>query len=187
MTHCSKRYLQASTLALVAAISLAGCNNGNNENQNTTPEKTTSKFMIPYMITIAALPNSGTLSASIFMDGSSTATATKNIAVTASSVSFNLDVATGDHTVTIVLNYADSALAGSPFELARATSSSISVTAGSSQNVSFPAYTYNDTDHDGVPDITELSTTVGTDPGDSTCILDKSVIGDTTADGCTLG
>ena len=187
MMSIYNKYVLASCLSLVAVISLAGCGNGNGPDQNKSPVKTTSAIAIPDKIKAAALPSGGTLSASIFMDGSATAAATQNVDVTAADVSFSLDVAAGDHTFTIVFTYDDATFSGGPFELARATSSTVSVTAGASQDVTFPAYTYKDSDSDGRYDIYELDDAVRTDPTDPTCIVDKSVIGDTSANGCTLG
>ena len=172
---------------MLTVLSLAGCGNGESTNQDKKPEKATSTIAIPDKIKIAALPSTGTLSASIYIDGSTTVAATQTIDVSAADVTFNLDVEAGDHTFTIVFSYEDTTFTGGPFELARATSDTVNVTPGSTQNVTFPAYTYNDSDKDGVYDINEFDTNVRTNPGDPTCVLDKSVIGGGTLNGCTLG
>ena len=69
-------------------------------------------------------------------------------------------------------------------EVIVATSSAVDIDVASGQTTeadfSTATYTYLDNDNDGVSNLDELY--AGTNPGDSTCILDTSQL-----DGCTLG
>lgn len=168
-------------VTIVTLIGMTGCT----RDDNTADEqvvKSGTGFAIPAAIKAATLPTDGTLTAKIYIDSNSTAAATQTVDVTAAEVTFTLKVAPGDHTFTIVFEYDDPVFNERTWELATATSDVVTVATGKETSVSFPAYIYADFDEDGLTNLAELDESMRTDPNNTACVLDSSVL-----DGCTLG
>lgn len=160
----------------------------NDSNGRGKPNTSTSGIAIPYAIVQAALPATGTLRALLYMDGGSTPIAyNMNVDTTATNVVLTADVGPGEHTFTIKFDYTDPTYSG-PWDLATATRT-LTIVQDVSNPLNFTAadYNYPDDDMDGLSNLAELDASLGTDPSDPTCLLDKSVIGDPSQDGCTLG
>jgi hypothetical protein len=174
------KLLKILFLAIMFALNISGCsNNSSNSNNDTGNTKTSAGIAIPSVIKATALPNAGTLAAEIFVDGK--AGPKKTVDVSATEVTFTLTVSAGSHNFTLVFYYDDPVFNSQTWELARATSSTVNVTGGSTTKVTFPAYSYQDYDGDGVSNLLELDSSTRTDPGIGTCILDSAKLS------CQLG
>jgi hypothetical protein len=180
-----------SLLIILLFVLLCGCSF---ETNNQHISKTVSEIRIPSAIKGAALPTGATLVASVYMDGNTTATATKSLTLpVTSNVEVTLtNISVGNHTFTIVFEYTndpDPNFAGT-FELARATSGTVSIVQGQNPDLVFQDTdfdTSSDSDGDGVSNVAELDQNMRTNPSDSTCVLGKSILQNTAQKGCTLG
>jgi hypothetical protein len=129
-----------------------------------------------------------------YVDSSSVPRATQNLTLPVSgNVSFDLSgIPVGSHTFTIIFKYTDDPEFAGTFELARATSDPINIGSGSNPGFVFSDAGYDtgaDDDNDGVSNLVELDADQPprSDPNDSTCILDKSILQNDSGQGCTLG
>jgi hypothetical protein len=173
----NRKLLRILFVAIMFTLYVSGCgNNSNSSNNDSGNTKTSAGIGIPSAIKATALPNAGTLTAEIFVDGKTGPKKTVNLSAT--QVTFTLTVASGSHTFTVVFYYDDPIFNSQTWELARA-SSAVNVSGGSTTKVSFPAYNYQDYDGDGASNLLELN--ARTDPGIGTCILDSAKLS------CQLG
>ena len=183
----SKRFFPI-VISVVIVFIFAGCGSDNASNENGGENKNSGVIAIPSAIKEAALPGTGTLTAKIFIGSNITASASKTVAVTDTEVSFTLKLNPGDYTFTIVFEYDDPVFNTQTWELARATSASVTVNTGTSTPVTFPAYAYADDDSDGITNLAELDESARTDPNDPTCLLDDAaILGGPSQSGCSLG
>lgn len=171
-------------LFLAVTVLPIGCTQNDSSKEHKT--STDTGILLPQSIVTAALPAAGTLTAQLFMDGSLKAE-NSNVDKNAASITFTLsEIEAGDHTFTIKFAYTHPVFNG-PWELATA-SKSITVVQDATNTLDFDTpYIYPDSDNDGVTNLAELDESVGTDPGSSTCVFDKSIIGVVNTAGCTLG
>jgi len=146
------------------------------------PEKLSNATTeIPTDLQKLTLPGGGTLRAFVTIDGDTAGRVelTINTVGAGSAAGSFPGLSLTSHTVLITYEYTDGT---GTMVLATATST-VDLSSGSG-SINFVAADYDlashDTDGDGVSNAAELS--AGTDPRDSTCVLDTSIIGS-----CTLG
>lgn len=142
---------------------------------------------IPRSIVQAALPSTGTLRVHLYIDSETTPIAENlNVDISAPTVTLEARVNPGNHNFTLKFSYNDPVFGG-PWDLTTA-SKSLNVIEHEANPLDFDSpYFYLDTDNDGKTNLTELDESVRTNPGDATCIFNKSVIGGVSTAGCTLG
>ncbi|WP_455200871.1 hypothetical protein [Kaarinaea lacus] len=171
------RGLVLLVIGTVGLLTIIGSNGGGGGGPSTGTVSITS----PY--DASGLPDTGTLEVSVFVDGSSTAAISRTIDTLSASVTIDVQVAAGTHTFSIVFEYTDPVFAG-PYQVGAATSAGIDVIAGSTHPYVFidTDFSYQDFDSDGLTNLAEMHSSMRTNPADSKCILDKSIL-----DGCTLG
>jgi hypothetical protein len=184
--------LNYAILLFIVSIIFGGCSREENAEEQQSANKTVSEIAIPSAIKSAALPNNATLIANVYIDyvdSNSTPAATQELTLPVTgNVEFTLEgISLGDHTFTIIFEYTNDpnpAFAGT-FELARATSDVVTIVAGSNPSLTFSDTDYDtsaDDDNDGLTNLTELDESMRTNPGNSECVLDSSLL-----DLCTLG
>jgi hypothetical protein len=184
----SKQIIVLLSLSFLVACSSGGEDASSNDNTKPppAPDRGTVSFTAPS--DGIGLPDTGTLTINVYVDGNTSAAASKTINTTDASANISVSVASGSHIFRVAFEYADPVFGG-PYRLSDADSATINVTKGSSQSVTFDSsvFTYEDLDSDGITNLSELELSVRTDPADPTCVLDKSVIAGASAIGCTLG
>jgi len=181
-------------LAMVV-IWLSACSQSDSNEFGQTPNKTVSQITIPSVIRVAALPAGATLIAEVYIDyvdSTSAPRATRSLTLPVSgNVSFTLSsIPVGSHTFTIIFKYTGDPDFTGTFELARATSDPINIASGSNPEFTFANLDASaDDDNDGVSNLIELDADQPprSNPADSTCILDKSILQNDSGQGCTLG
>jgi len=187
------KYIHRVLLFSGLGLLLVACGNDGATTTSVSDEsKTKGEFSVPTSIRVAALPAGATLVAKIyvdFVDENSVPLATKNLVFPVTgNIQFELaGITLGDHTFTVIFEYTDDPDPGfaGTFELARISSAVVNVVTGANTGISFSELDYDtsaDADSDGVSNLEELSGSVRTNPNDSTCILDGSVLGS-----CVLG
>lgn len=173
-------------LLVYLSIFIVSCSSGGGggDSNNQIPQPVNGLVSITSPSAGSGLPNSGTLTVNIFIDGSAMAADSRTIDTIVPSVDMDISVPAGTHSFRMVFEYMDSVFGG-PYEVGYADSAVIDVIAGSNHNIDFIAtdYFYQDLDSDGVTNLAELHASLRTDPGDSTCTLDRTSI----LDSCTLG
>lgn len=175
---------QAGAVIFLAAllVSITGC-----ENKQSGDSPQSAGIAIPQPILAAALPSTSPLRAQLFLDGGSTPIAEDlNVSTSATEVKFVVEIAPGDHTLTIKYSYVDLVFTAQPWDLAFSTKS-ITVVANTTTPLDYTTFTYPDTDNDGVTNLSELDESRRTNPGDATCVVNQSIIGGTNQAGCKLG
>lgn len=184
-------------LMAVIILWLSACSQSDSPEHKQTPNKGVSQIAIPSVIRIAALPAGATLVAEVYVDyasSSSVPRATQNFTLPVSgNVSFSLSgIPIGSHTFTVIFKYTGDPDFAGTFELARATSDPINIGSGSNPEFAFSNSDYDtsaDDDNDGISNLVELDADnpPRSNPGDSTCVLDKSILQNDSGQGCTLG
>jgi len=181
----SRTHVSAVFLITALLVSTSGCDNKDSGGNNAA---STTGIAVPRLITQAALASTGSLRAQLFLDGGSTPIAENlDVSTTAATVNFTVEIAPGDHTLTIKYSYVDPVFSG-PWDLASATKP-ITVETNVTTPLDYTAgdFTYQDSDSDGLTNLAELDASMRTDPGDATCVQNKSVMGGPNQAGCKLG
>jgi len=169
---------------------LSACSGDDNSDKNGDPKlkSNTETVSITSPSAGSGLLNAGTLMVKVFVDGNSNAVASSTVDTITDTVKLNVTVAVGSHTFKLIFEYSDP-MYGGPFLLAYTDSETVNVTKGSDQTIAFTStdFIYEDLDNDGFTNLSELHPSRYTDPTDSTCVADKSIMAGALVNGCTLG
>jgi|GEM_PF-4664462 len=161
-----------SAIAMLAALN--ACSSGDNSTAGTT------KAVTQMPQAALTVPVSSNLSAVVIVDGNSAAPIAMTLDTGAGTASVDITgLSKASHSIQIVYRYNDG---DTTYSLAQSSVHNVDLSGGSS-TLNVPASDYDiasfDDDSDGLSNALELS--LGTNPGDSGCVLGISLVGS-----CTL-
>lgn len=171
----SKPYLIKLFITFALLINIAACSD-DNTGANT---ETVSVTEIPEAIQKFTLTTDGALEAWLIIDGTRYPMSINSDAGTATATISGLS--RSSHTVSVVYEFTD--LNGDTYILADTLPENVDLSSGDA-SISIDSGDFDtashDSDGDGISNADEVA--AGTDPGDSACLLDTSLLGK-----CTLG